>query len=100
MKKWLVFPILVLLLASLFLYWQFNYPSDETIRREFLEQHPNVEFVSTEMIFDWEPKRMATYSVRYKEPPSNEILLDEFTIKQHWDFRWRWCNSQTERKCK
>jgi len=99
MRKWLIIPVLVLLLGSLFLSWHFNYPNDETIKREFLEQHPNVEFVGAEKIFDWEPKKMATYLVKYKKPPSDEIIKDEFSIRQHWYFKWRWCDDQTERKC-
>lgn len=100
MKKWLIGLVLILLFASLFFYWQFNYPNDETIKREFLEQNPNVEFVIAEKIFDWEPKKIATYLVKFKKSPSDEILTDEFSIQQHYDFRWRWCSDQTERKCK
>ncbi len=100
MKKWLAFPILVLFLILLFLYWQFNYPNEETIKREVKELNPNAEVISSEMIFDWEPKRVVTYIVKYKEPPSNEALLYDFSLKQHWNFKWYWCNDQTERKCK
>lgn len=99
MKKWLALLIAVFVIVSLLLYWQFNYPDNETIEREFLLQNPNVEYVSAEMIFDWEPKRSATYIVKYKRPPNDEVRLSDFSIQQHWYFRWRWCSDQTERKC-
>ncbi len=100
LRKLLLVPILILFLASLFLYWQFNYPSEETIKREIKELNPKAEVVSSEMIFDWEPKRVVTYIVKYKEPPNSEVLLYDFSLKQHWNFQWRWCSDQTERKCK
>jgi hypothetical protein len=99
LKKLLIIPILILLISSLFLYWKFNYPSDETIGREIKKLNPNAEVISSEMIFDWEPKRVVTYIVKYKEPPSNEILLYDFSLKQNWNFQWQWCSDQTERKC-
>jgi hypothetical protein len=100
MKKWLAIPILILVFAPLLLYWQFNYPSDEVIKREFLAERPNVEVVYIELIFDWEPKRILSYLIKYKEPQSDEIKMDEFAIQQEWNFQWRWCNDQTNRKCK
>lgn len=100
MKKLLiVIPILLLFVASLFLYWKFNYPSAETIKREVKELNPKAKVVSSEMIFDWEPKRIVTYIVKYKEPPNNEVWLYDFSLKQDWNFQWHWCNDQTERKC-
>ena len=99
LKKLLIVPILILFFVSLFLYWKFNYPNDEAIKREFLDEHPNVEIISHEMIFDWEPKRIVSYLVKYKQSPNKEMFTDEFALKQHWNFRWNWCNDQTERKC-
>ncbi len=99
LRKLLLIPILILFFASLFLYWKFNYPSEETIKREIKELNPKAEVVSSEMVFDWEPKRVVTYTVKYKEPPNNEELLYDFSLKQNWSFQWHWCDDQTERKC-
>jgi hypothetical protein len=100
MKKLLiVVPILFLFLASLFIYWRFNYPGEETVKQQVRERNPNAEVLSTELIFDWEPKRVVTYLVKYKEPASGEILSDEFSLKLHWNFQWQSCSDQTERKC-
>ena len=98
-KALLIIPVLILFVVSSFLYWKFNYPSEETIRQQVKEINPKVEVVSSELIFDWEPKRIVTYIVKYKEPPNNEVLIYDFSLKQHWNFRWYWCNDQTERKC-
>jgi len=100
MKNWLGIPVLILLFALMLLYWKFNYPSEETIKREIKEFNPNAEFVSADLIFDWEPKRVVTYAVKYKEVPSDEVLLYDLSLKQHWNFKWYWCSDQTERKCK
>jgi hypothetical protein len=99
MKKALVGIISVLFFSSLFLYWRFNYPNNETIAEQFKELKPTAEFVDAEMIFDWEPRKVVTYIVKYKHPSSDEILTDDFSLKQHWNFRWYWCSDQTERKC-
>ena len=86
MKKWFLIIGLILFFVSLLLYWHFNYPGNETVKREFLDQNPNVEFISAEKIFDWEPEKMETYLLKFKKPPSDEVLKDEFSIKQHWYF--------------
>ena len=100
MRKLLIISVLILIFVSMFLYWKFNYPSQETIKREIRELNPNAEVISSEIIFDWEPKRVVTYAVKYKEPPNNEVLLYDISLKQDWNFRWYSCNDQTERKCK
>lgn len=99
LKKLLIIPILILFFASIVLYWQFNYPSEEIIKQQVKELNPKAEVISIQMIFDWEPKRVVTYVVKYKEPPNTEVLLYDFSMKQHWNFRWYWCSDQTERKC-
>jgi len=99
MEKLLIISILIIFFASLLLYWQFNYPSDEIIKREFLKRHPKVEVIETELIFDWEPKRVLSYLVTYKESNSEETQKEEFGIQQSWNFQWQWCSDQTERKC-
>jgi hypothetical protein len=99
MKKWLLILGSILFFVLTFLYWQFNYPDDATIEREVKAINPKAEIVSAEMIFDGEPRRVVTYVVKYKEPPRNEVRMHDFSLKQHWNFKWHWCNDQTERKC-
>jgi hypothetical protein len=99
MKKLLIIPILILLFGALYLYWKFNTPSEFTLKNEFTQQFPNTEVVETELIFDWEPKRILSYLVKYKEPNNEQLKDTEFAIRQDKYFQWHWCDDQTERKC-
>ncbi|CAN5784247.1 hypothetical protein BH20ACI4_BH20ACI4_24800 [soil metagenome] len=72
-------------------------PSDSTVKSEFLSKNPNVEIVSTELIF--EQDYVAVYLVKYKEKNNQAILTSDFALKRE-NLSWKWCDDQTERKCK
>lgn len=97
--KLLITGLLILVLFSFAIYLKFSSPSEEGVKQEYLNMRPNVEVVNVELIFDWEPKQVYTYLVKYREPSSDEITMDEFSIRQMWNFQWRWCSDQTERPC-
>jgi mannose-6-phosphate isomerase-like protein (cupin superfamily) len=62
------------------------------VKREFSAQYPNVEVIDAELIFDWEPKRVMSYLVKFKEPQSHGVLSMEKVnlteklalINEHW----------------
>jgi len=72
-------------------------PSDSTVKSEFLRRYPQTEIVSTELIFEQDYK--VVYLIKYKENNKKEILTSDFALK-HENLMWKWCDDQTERKCK
>ena len=72
-------------------------PSDETVRKEFLAKHPNVEIVGKELIF--EQDYVETYLIKYKETSGGEIKTGDFSLRRS-NLVWRACDDQTEVKCK
>ncbi len=85
-QKLLIAVALFLILSSLLIYLKFARPSDEIVKREYREMHPNAEVVSVELIFDWEPESLYTYAVKYRGSSPDEILTDESSIRQNWNF--------------
>ncbi len=99
MKKWLVI-LLVVLLFAFFLFWFLSaLPSDETVKREFLQEHPNVEIEGVELIFDYAPKNVLLYSVKFKDAQNDKVKMIDFRLQENRLFQWHWCDDKTERKC-
>ena len=71
-------------------------PDDATVRKEFLAKNPNVEIVSSELIF--EQDGVVTYSVKFKENSSDEIKMTDFALRQD-DWKWLACDDRTEVRC-
>lgn len=72
-------------------------PSDSTVKSEFLSRYPQTEIVSTELIFEQDYKTV--YLVKYKEKDNQEVLTSDFALKRE-NLSWKWCDDQTEIKCK
>ncbi len=72
-------------------------PSNVTIKKEFLAKHPNAEIVSTELIF--EQDYVETYLIKYKEKFSDEIQMDDFSLRRNYGI-WQSCDDRIEIKCK
>jgi len=103
MKKFLLISATtlfsILLLGAVYFYFDMSPPRDATVKREFSKIKPNAEIVGTELIFDFEPKKVLGYLVKYRESQDSEIKISDFALQRDKYFQWHWCDDQTERKC-
>lgn len=98
-KIFLAILVFLLLFGGLWFYLEHSLPSDKTVKQEFFKRNPNVEITNIELIFEYPEKEVLIYLIKFRKFKSSEILIDEFAIKQRWNFQWYWCSDQTERKC-
>jgi hypothetical protein len=72
-------------------------PSNELIKKEFLDKNPGVEVTNIELIFEQDDN--VVYLISYEKSSSKEITKQDFAMKSIRG-KWQWCDDKTERKCK
>lgn len=94
MKGWfasLAVLMSVVLVASCFV------PSEATVRSEFLSRYPDSEIKNTDLIFEQDD--VVLYLVKAREKGSSADGTYDFALKRR-SGTWKWCDDNTERKCK
>lgn len=72
-------------------------PSNEIVKKEFLDKNPGVEVTNIELIF--EQDNNVVYLISYKISTSPEIQKQDFALHAARG-KWQWCDDNTERKCR
>ncbi len=72
-------------------------PSNEIVKREFLDKNPGVEVINIELVF--EQDNNVVYLISYKKSASPEIKKQDLALHAARG-KWQWCDDNTERKCK
>jgi hypothetical protein len=86
-----------LIAALAFFFLACDLPSNEIVKKEFLDKNLGMEVANIELIF--EQDNNVVYLISYKKSPSSEIQKQDFAMKSIRG-KWQWCDDNTEQKCK